>query len=327
CDLELGFRVQYSDIAMLSYVQLQVLDFQDNIVIENVDNSTRQEWDQHRAKNLTWSVPQDWSSGDYILRAFGGATYPCTENGQRKFCRLQLEDRQIIHLQPLPAGATCPVNAFPENTDPSTAESEDGSSNTSDGKESEGSLMDMFDVDRSEVLRLLGEKVGGCDGEGGDDDVVDGIWTDVRRFGAETGAGANESCGEREVGDGWKVERGEWCGVDDRGSAVLGVQYKSPEPYYTETNYGLFQKCSTLTDDCRRFPLKKWGDCDHDKGSDRWVNLCLEWRLAAGMSVVAAIVGLWVLAGLGTVLYTGERWRAHGWKHILGLIGIFDVKK
>ncbi|KAI7831684.1 hypothetical protein BC939DRAFT_435999 [Gamsiella multidivaricata] len=101
------------------------------------------------------------------------------------------------------------------------------------------------------------------------------------------------------------------------------VQYKSPEPYYTETNYGLFQKCSTLTDDCRRFPLKKWGDCDHDKGSDRWVNLCLEWRLAAGMSVVAAIVGLWVLAGLGTVLYTGERWRAHGWKHILGLIGIF----
>ncbi|KAI7831683.1 hypothetical protein BC939DRAFT_147061 [Gamsiella multidivaricata] len=161
CDLELGFRVQYSDIAMLSYVQLQVLDFQDNIVIENVDNSTRQEWDQHRAKNLTWSVPQDWSSGDYILRAFGGATYPCTENGQRKFCRLQLEDRQIIHLQPLPAGATCPVNAFPENTDPSTAESEDGSSNTSDGKESEGSLMDMFDVDRSEVLRLLGEKVGG----------------------------------------------------------------------------------------------------------------------------------------------------------------------
>ncbi|KAI1320117.1 hypothetical protein EDD11_002089 [Mortierella claussenii] len=101
------------------------------------------------------------------------------------------------------------------------------------------------------------------------------------------------------------------------------VQYKSPEPYYTEANYGLFQKCSTLTDDCRRFPQKSWGDCDQDKRSGRWVNLCAEWRVAAGLSVLAAIVGLWVLAGLGTVLYSGERWQASGWKHILGLIGIF----
>ncbi|KAG0348773.1 hypothetical protein BG004_004240, partial [Podila humilis] len=88
------------------------------------------------------------------------------------------------------------------------------------------------------------------------------------------------------------------------------VQYKSPEPYPTETNYGLFQKCSTLTSDCRRFPQKAWGDCDQDTssgGKERWVNLCLEWRLAAGLSVASAIVGLWVLAGLATVFYTGER--------------------
>ncbi|CAO3568930.1 unnamed protein product [Mortierella alpina] len=103
------------------------------------------------------------------------------------------------------------------------------------------------------------------------------------------------------------------------------VQYTSPEPpeTRTEVNYGLFQKCSTLTDDCRRFPTNSYGDCDHDKGSNRWVNLCLEWRVAAGVSVAAAIVGLWVLAGLGTVLYSGERWHATGWKHILGLVGIF----
>ncbi|KAF9193045.1 hypothetical protein BGZ51_004278 [Haplosporangium sp. Z 767] len=101
------------------------------------------------------------------------------------------------------------------------------------------------------------------------------------------------------------------------------VQYKSPEPYYTETSYGLFQRCSTLTDDCRRFPQSSWGDCDQDKGSNRWVNLCAEWRVAGGLSIAAAIIGLWVLAGLGTVLYSGERWQARGWKHILGLIGIF----
>ncbi|KAF9406151.1 hypothetical protein BGZ94_003226, partial [Podila epigama] len=101
------------------------------------------------------------------------------------------------------------------------------------------------------------------------------------------------------------------------------VQYKSPEPYLTETNYGLFQKCSTLTDDCRRFPQKSWGDCDQDARRGRWVNLCLEWRVAAGVAVASAIAGLWVLAGLSTVLYTGERFHAHGWKHILGLVGIY----
>ncbi|KAI8350011.1 hypothetical protein B0O80DRAFT_458864 [Mortierella sp. GBAus27b] len=101
------------------------------------------------------------------------------------------------------------------------------------------------------------------------------------------------------------------------------VQYKSPRPYYTETNYGLFQKCSTLTEDCRRFPSKEWDDCSHDKGSGRWVNLCTEWRIAAGVEIAAAIVGLWILAALGMVLYTGQRWHAQGWKHVLGLVGIF----
>ncbi|KAF9362721.1 hypothetical protein BGX34_005610 [Mortierella sp. NVP85] len=101
------------------------------------------------------------------------------------------------------------------------------------------------------------------------------------------------------------------------------VQYKSPQPYYTETNYGLFQKCSTLTEDCRRFPQKDWGDCDHDKGSNRWVNLCAEWGVAAVLQIVAGVVGLWVLAALGAVLFTGQRWHAHGWKHVLGLIGVF----
>ncbi|KAF9142340.1 hypothetical protein BGX30_002855 [Mortierella sp. GBA39] len=101
------------------------------------------------------------------------------------------------------------------------------------------------------------------------------------------------------------------------------VQYKSPEPYYTEANYGLFQKCSTLTDDCRRFPQKSWGDCDQDRDSGRQVDLCTEWRVASGFAIVSAFVGLWVIAGLSTVLYTGERWIATGWKHILGLVGIF----
>jgi len=106
------------------------------------------------------------------------------------------------------------------------------------------------------------------------------------------------------------------------------VQFKGPEPFNTEANYGLFQKCSTLTGDCRRFPQKSWGDCDHDNStfgekSGRYVNLCLEWRVAAGVAVASSIVGLWVLALLGTVLYAGDRWHANGWKYVLGPVGVF----
>ncbi|KAG0202586.1 hypothetical protein BGX28_004932 [Mortierella sp. GBA30] len=39
------FRVQYSDLAMLKWVQLQVLAADNSILIENIDNSTREEWD------------------------------------------------------------------------------------------------------------------------------------------------------------------------------------------------------------------------------------------------------------------------------------------
>ncbi|KAF8941055.1 hypothetical protein EDD21DRAFT_422129 [Dissophora ornata] len=110
CNLNLGFRVQYSDLAMLAYVQLQVLNAENEVVIDCLDNSTRSDWDDKRAKNITWSVPQDWPSGDYILRAFGDATYPCTENGHRKFCRLQLEDRETIHVHQQTAGQSCPAS-------------------------------------------------------------------------------------------------------------------------------------------------------------------------------------------------------------------------
>ncbi|KAF8952051.1 hypothetical protein BGZ46_003690, partial [Entomortierella lignicola] len=101
------------------------------------------------------------------------------------------------------------------------------------------------------------------------------------------------------------------------------VLYRSSGPYYTEVSYGLFKKCSTLSGECRRFPQSDWGDCDQDKDSGRWVSLCPEWRAAAGISVLASIVGLWIVAAIATVLYSGERWHANGWKHILGLVGIF----
>ncbi|KAG0373563.1 hypothetical protein BGX24_011541 [Mortierella sp. AD032] len=105
CDMDLGFRVQYSDLAMLQWVQIQILNADQTIVVDKLDNSTRTEWDDVRAKNITWSVPGDLAPGDYIVRAFGDAVYYCTEKGIHTLCPLPLEDRETIHVTaPLKAG-------------------------------------------------------------------------------------------------------------------------------------------------------------------------------------------------------------------------------
>ncbi|KAF9544465.1 hypothetical protein EC957_012067 [Mortierella hygrophila] len=121
CDMDLGFRVQYSDLAMLQWVQLQVLSANQAIVVDKLDNSTRAEWDDVRSKNITWSIPADLTPGDYILRAFGDAYYYCTENNIRTLCPLPLEDRRTIHVAtPVKAGSDpssspleCPANLTP----------------------------------------------------------------------------------------------------------------------------------------------------------------------------------------------------------------------
>ncbi|GJJ71601.1 hypothetical protein EMPS_03951 [Entomortierella parvispora] len=102
-------------MAMLQWVQLQVLAADDTVLIEGLDNSTRESWDLKRAKNVTWTVPHDWAEGDYILRAFGNGSYPCTENGHRTFCQFPMEDRETIHLHVLPEGQSCPQSLVPSS--------------------------------------------------------------------------------------------------------------------------------------------------------------------------------------------------------------------
>ncbi|KAF9170482.1 hypothetical protein BGX21_004766, partial [Mortierella sp. AD011] len=110
CNLEIGFRVQFSDLAMLGYVQLQVVDSNNNVMVENIDNSTREDWNSSvHGKKITWSVPQDWPAGNYILRAFGNAYYSCKVNEKRTFCPLILEGRETIHVEHLAEDQSCPV--------------------------------------------------------------------------------------------------------------------------------------------------------------------------------------------------------------------------
>ena len=81
-----------------------------------------------RSKNLTWTVPSDWTPGDYTVRAFGNATYPCSDptTGHRTRCGFTLEDRETLHLQPLVDSQACPGSSAPSS--PST---------TSDNEKSE----------------------------------------------------------------------------------------------------------------------------------------------------------------------------------------------
>ncbi|KAG0013108.1 hypothetical protein BGZ81_001216 [Podila clonocystis] len=116
CPFTLGYRVQFSDLAMLRWVQLQLLDHTNSILVECVDNTTRAEWGDNRGKNLTWTVPSDWVPGDYVVRAFGNASYPCAQGGHRTMCDFALEDRETLHLLPLAASQGCPKGSETMNS-------------------------------------------------------------------------------------------------------------------------------------------------------------------------------------------------------------------
>ncbi|KAF9323219.1 hypothetical protein BG006_001655 [Podila minutissima] len=123
CPFTLGYRVQFSDLAMLRWVQLQLLDHTNSILVESIDNTTRAEWGDVRGKNVTWTMPSNWVPGDYIVRAFGNASYPCTQNGHRTMCDFALEDRETLHLLPLAVSQGCPSESETTEGDNTTGAS------------------------------------------------------------------------------------------------------------------------------------------------------------------------------------------------------------
>ncbi|KAF8939318.1 hypothetical protein BGZ47_008229 [Haplosporangium gracile] len=129
CPVEIGFRVQYSDLAQLKWVQLQVLGADNSLMIEGLDNSTRVQWDDTRTKTVIWTVPNNWPPGDYIVRAFGNASYSCQNGTRREHCDFALEDRETFHLHPLAASQGCPL-ASVKPSSPSTVSTPPTAHNT-----------------------------------------------------------------------------------------------------------------------------------------------------------------------------------------------------
>ncbi|KAF9109637.1 hypothetical protein BGX27_007385 [Mortierella sp. AM989] len=120
CAAELGYRVQFSDMAILKWVQLQILDADNSVVVDNIDHASREQWGESRSRSLSWQVPADFTPGEYTLRAFGNATYPCNDNktGRHRRCELVLEDKETLHLQALNAEQACPSATTTKEAEP-----------------------------------------------------------------------------------------------------------------------------------------------------------------------------------------------------------------
>ncbi|CAG8669379.1 14547_t:CDS:2, partial [Funneliformis mosseae] len=86
------------------------------------------------------------------------------------------------------------------------------------------------------------------------------------------------------------------------------LRFESPRPYKTITNYGLFQKCSTLNDvKCRDFPSIDYGDCEEER-------FCEEWNTARNAMIFAAVIGGLTLIYCIIVLLSGGSHHKHAWK-------------
>ncbi|KAF9558044.1 hypothetical protein EC968_007314 [Mortierella alpina] len=108
---------------MLEWVQLQLLAQDQSVLVDSIDFSTRESWDDTRKKEIQWTVPNDWPSGNYILRAFGNASYPCHIGrrpvpGEPVRCGFLLEDRIALRLDP---SGKCPPAPETDINNPSVA--------------------------------------------------------------------------------------------------------------------------------------------------------------------------------------------------------------
>ncbi|KAF8981143.1 hypothetical protein BGZ46_003197 [Entomortierella lignicola] len=118
CTTDIGYRVQYSDMAALKSVHLQVLGADGSIVVDNVDQATHEQWSETRTRSLSWQVPADLAPGEYKLHATGYATYPCRDgdgNHQRR-CDFVMNDEKPLVVQSLPEGQQCPAAIAPTTT-------------------------------------------------------------------------------------------------------------------------------------------------------------------------------------------------------------------
>ncbi|KAF2482795.1 hypothetical protein BDY17DRAFT_299179 [Neohortaea acidophila] len=93
------------------------------------------------------------------------------------------------------------------------------------------------------------------------------------------------------------------------------VSYTSPTTNDTiRVTYGLHQRCSSITGECRPFP--KDDDC---QGKDAY--FCNMWRSTGFLLNFSVMVELAVVVAYAVILLGGRGKRESGWKVLAGLLG------
>ncbi|KAF9971335.1 hypothetical protein BGZ73_005740 [Actinomortierella ambigua] len=80
----------------------------DKIFVTQPTDGTGAYAETDRRHNVTWTIPKDWSSGEYYVRAFGNATYRCSSRAGGMPCSLEIEDLQPFQIHTLQADKACP---------------------------------------------------------------------------------------------------------------------------------------------------------------------------------------------------------------------------
>ncbi|KAI8064130.1 hypothetical protein BDF21DRAFT_496843 [Thamnidium elegans] len=91
-----------------------------------------------------------------------------------------------------------------------------------------------------------------------------------------------------------------------------------PKPFYSETNYGLFKQCQSLTGDCQPFPRVANDDCKEE-------GFCELWRAAGAGMILGAVVGTLTIVALLGVMCSHREKRERGWKLVSGMLILHAV--
>ncbi|KAI9357467.1 hypothetical protein BD770DRAFT_443701 [Pilaira anomala] len=91
-----------------------------------------------------------------------------------------------------------------------------------------------------------------------------------------------------------------------------------PKPFYSETHYGLFKLCQSLTGDCRPFPRAENDDCKEE-------GFCQLWQAAGAGMILGAVVGTLTMIALLGVMCSNREKRERGWKLISGMLVLHAV--
>ncbi|KAI9293037.1 hypothetical protein K502DRAFT_367088 [Neoconidiobolus thromboides FSU 785] len=94
--------------------------------------------------------------------------------------------------------------------------------------------------------------------------------------------------------------------------------FRAPEPLGFRTTYGLFQKCSIITNHCRPFPDEVQGDCNEE-------GFCRLWYTARYTQLFATILGTITLFFFLFILFSDARKQYKAWPLALGASAAYTV--